>query len=70
MIEEKLGIRTKGRAVKKRNGGGYQLREPIPGYSVNDNTLYFQEPDVKQNRHLWNLLPDAIEHQDEMGASR
>lgn len=38
-IKDTLGIRAKGRAVIKSNGGGHQLREALSSYDIGDNLV-------------------------------
>lgn len=41
LVKGKLGIRAKERASRGSNGGGCQLREPIPCYRESDNMLMY-----------------------------
>ena len=59
-IKEILGIRAKGRTAIKRNGGGYQLREPMPYYDDSDNLAHCQENIGIQNGYFWESSENAM----------
>ena len=55
-----LGIRAKGRTAIKGNGGGYQLREPMPYYDDSDNLAHCQESIGIQNGYFWEPSENAM----------